>query len=353
MERVYQNALSRGASVAERSTLVGQLNAGTITRAGIVSLIAESSEHLALGNIHAITNNTESGNTTFALDHATDKQVAGDIIRRLYDAALDRAATSSEVTTQSQKILGSTKTEAQVAADILALPEFSQKYGTLTNTAFVNQIFLNALGRTPTSSESSFWTSALTAGTVSRADLLDGIAQSSEHLAISGASIGGAGNDTIYSRDSADTIDGGAGIDVVDYSLLAMPGVTVNLATGIATQANGLTDTLTNIENVRGGAGNDSLAGKAGANVLTGGGGTDTFIFRSTFGNDVVTDFEAAGSAHDLIQFDTGAFSTVNAALAACQQVGADVVIAAGSGSVTLKDISLSSLTADHFRIAA
>ena len=306
-----------------------------------------------VGNIHAVTNNTESG-SPIALDHTTDKQVAGDIIRRLYDAALDRAATASEVTTQSQKILSGTKTEAQVAADILALPEFTQTYGTLTNTAFVNRMFLNALGRAPTSSESSFWTSALTAGTVSRADLLDGIAQSSEHLAIAGASIGGAGNDTIYSRDGADTIDGGAGVDVVDYSLLSMPGVTVNLATGIATQANGLTDALTNVENVRGGAGNDSLAGKAGANVLSGGGGTDTFIFSSAFGNDVVMDFEVAGLAHDLIQFDVGAFATPGAALAACQQVGADVVIAVGANdAVTLKSTGLSSLTADHFRIAA
>jgi hypothetical protein len=43
----------------------------------------------------------------------------------------------------------------------------------------------------------------------------------------------------------------------------------------------------------------------------------------------------------------------VNAALAACQQVGTDVIITAGNGSVTLKDLSLSSLTTDHFRIAA
>jgi hypothetical protein len=51
--------------------------------------------------------------------------------------------------------------------------------------------------------------------------------------------------------------------------------------------------------------------------------------------------------------FDAGAFSTVNAALAACQQVSGDVVITAGPSSVTLLGISLSSLTTDHFRIAA
>jgi trimeric autotransporter adhesin len=352
VERLYQNALGRAASTAELNTLVGQLNAGTLTRAALVNRVAESTEHLVVGNIHAVTNNTASGSPV-ALDHTTDKQIAGDIIRRLYDAALDRAATATEVTTQSQKILSGTKTEAQVAADILALPEFAQKYGTLTNAAFVNQIFLNALGRAPTSAESTFWTGALTANTVSRADLLDGIAQSSEHLAISGASVGGTWDDIIYSRDGADTIDGGAGVDLVDYRALAMPGVSVDLAAGIAVQANGSTDTLSNIEDVWGGRAADRLAGNAGVNSLTGEGGSDTFAFRGVFGADVVTDFESAGLAHDLIEFDAGAFSTVNAALAACQQVGADVVITAGNGSVTLKDISLSSLTTDHFRIAA
>src|SRR5262249_6109203 len=155
----------------------GQLNANTITRAGAIILVSESAEHLVIENIHAVTNNTLSGNAT-ALDHTTDKQVAGDIVSRLYDAALNRPATDFEVTTQSQKILSGAETEAQVAADILALPEFASAYGTLSNSAFVAQIFLNALGRAPTASESTFWSSALTAGSMSRADFLDGIAQS-------------------------------------------------------------------------------------------------------------------------------------------------------------------------------
>jgi Ca2+-binding RTX toxin-like protein len=228
-----------------------------------------------MGNVHAVTNNTESGDATFARDHTADKQIAGEIIRRLYDAALNRLPTEAEVATQSQKILSGTKTEAQVAADILALPEFTSTYGTLSNSAFVSQMFMNALGRAPTAAESSFWTSALTAGSVSRADLLDGIAQAREHLAIAGASIGGSGNDTIFSRDGADVIDGGAGFDTVDYSLLALPGVYVDLSAGFARQANNSIDTLSNIENVRGGASSDTITGDANDNWLTGGGGAD------------------------------------------------------------------------------
>ena len=155
----------------------------------------------------------------------------------------------------------------------------------------------------PTSSESSSWTSTLTSGAVTRADLLDGIAQSSEHLAIAGAVIGGSGNDTIYSRDGADTIDGGASVDVVDYSLLSIAGVNVDLATGIAVQANGSTDILANIENVNGGSGNNVLAGDGGTNILTGGSGNDTLSGNG--GNDTLdggsgTDAMTGGAGDDV-----------------------------------------------------
>src|SRR5262249_43378938 len=105
VERIYQNALNRAPSLAELQDLVGQLNAATTTRAAIVNLVSESTEHLVAENVHAVTNNTESGDPTFALDHTMDEQIAGDVIRRLYDAGLNRPATDDEVTTQSQKIL--------------------------------------------------------------------------------------------------------------------------------------------------------------------------------------------------------------------------------------------------------
>jgi trimeric autotransporter adhesin len=354
VERIYQNALGHAASLADLSNLVGQLNANTLTRVAALNLISEAQEHLIAGNDHMITNNTNSVEATLSKDHATDKQIAGDIVRRLYDAALDRAATASEVSTQSQKILAGTRTEAELAADILALPEFASKYGTLSNTAFVTQIFQNAIGRAPSSAESSFWTSALNAGTVTRADLLDGIAQSSEHLAMMGSAasfIGGAANDTFFAPDAAVTLDGGAGVNTVDYSLLALPGVTVNLVTGLATKANGNVDHLTAIQSVIGGISNDTLTGTTGANVLTGGKGSDAFLFSGTFGADIITDFTATGTAHDLLQFSSGAFASTSAALGAASQVGDDVVIAAGANSVTLKNVALSSLTTADFRI--
>jgi trimeric autotransporter adhesin len=350
VERIYQNALGRAPTLAELSSMVGQLNANTLTRVAALNAVSELQEHQIVGNGHMVTNNTNSAEATLSKEHTMDKQLAGDIVRRLYDAALDRSATASEVTTQSQKILSGSRTEAELAADILALPEFASKYGTLSNAAFVTQIFQNAIGRAPSSSESSFWTSALNAGTVTRADLLDGIAQTSEHLAIMGsnAAFGAAGNDIIFARDSATTIDGAAGTNTVDYSLLGLPGVTVNLVTGVTTKANGTADTLANIQNVVGTTGNDSLRGSTANNTLAGGWGNDTFLFSGAFGQDVITDFNAA---QDLLQFDAATFSTASAAFGAARQVGDDVIIASGAKSVTLKSLALSELTVADFRI--
>lgn len=98
---------------------------------------------------------------------------------------------------------------------------------------------------------------------------------------------GSAYNDTLTGSDSAafesfdgregnDIIDGMGGIDRADYER-SKGGVTVNLTTGIATDGYGGTDSLLNIENVRGSLNfNDSLIGTASANRLEGLGGNDT-----------------------------------------------------------------------------
>ena len=71
------------------------------------------------------------------------------------------------------------------------------------------------------------------------------------------------------------------GTDTLNYTTTAAA-VTVNLTTG---SASGFS-TIFNIENVTGGAGNDTLTGNTGANVLTGGAGDDTFRATVGDGND-------------------------------------------------------------------
>jgi Ca2+-binding RTX toxin-like protein len=79
---------------------------------------------------------------------------------------------------------------------------------------------------------------------------------------------GGDGDDFLIDGEVAgnDTLDGGPGVDEADYNF-APSGVVVNLAAGTAT-GNG-SDTLTGIENLRGGRGGAStLIGNQGPNVI-------------------------------------------------------------------------------------
>ena len=73
-------------------------------------------------------------------------------------------------------------------------------------------------------------------------------------------------------------IDGGGGSDTVDYSS-ATQAVVVDLPGHIAIGAQIGTDTLSNMENVRTGSGNDAVAGDGATNVLDGGAGIDTVSY--------------------------------------------------------------------------
>ncbi len=108
---------------------------------------------------------------------------------------------------------------------------------------------------------------------------------------------GGNGNDTIEISLGADTIDGGDGTDTYDAS--AAPGdITVNLNAGTTAGTGG--DTLANVENVDGGAGNDTLIGNGDDNVLDGGDGDDTLY---GLGGD---DRLIGGNGNDTLNGNTG-----------------------------------------------
>ena len=89
---------------------------------------------------------------------------------------------------------------------------------------------------------------------------------------------GGAGDDVLRPKLGGGVNDGGSGGetngDTVSYEdLSAANAVTVNLVTDNVSGA--VTQTAPNVENVRGGAGDDTLIGDAGTNRLEGLGGDD------------------------------------------------------------------------------
>jgi len=142
---------------------------------------------------------------------------------------------------------------------------------------------------------------ATTAGVV--VDLAGGTATGSEigtdTLTAIEDVIGGSGNDTLGGDSADNVLDGGGGIDTAEYS--ASPGVDANLGNGMATDGLGGTDTLLNIENLTGGDGDDTLTGDEGANALAGAGGSDILD-----GGDDADALDGGAGADTLIGGDGG-----------------------------------------------
>ncbi len=108
---------------------------------------------------------------------------------------------------------------------------------------------------------------------------------------------GGPGNDVL---------DGGAGLDFARYSS-DTAGVVIDLSAGTATGALSGNDTLTNIENIFGGKGNDTITGDTNANDLRGDDGNDTI--NGGAGNDTLSgqngnDVLSGGGGDDLLTGD-------------------------------------------------
>src|SRR5690606_3968170 len=118
---------------------------------------------------------------------------------------------------------------------------------------------------------------------------------------------GAAGDDYIYASAGNDTIDGGADIDTLDMSAAGTDGSYVDLATGHAfSTATGL-DRISNIENVKGSAGDDGLFGNDEDNVFIASGGFDVIAGRN--GSDTYDAGAATGGMSVNLDSDAGSIS--------------------------------------------
>lgn len=113
---------------------------------------------------------------------------------------------------------------------------------------------------------------------------------------------GRGGNDTLIGGEGADIMIGGAGNDTVSYEL-ETDGFGIDLTLGVAVRTGGgapFEDTLSQIENVIGGAGDDQIVGTSGVNVLAGMGGNDTI--RGAGAADSIS----GGAGDDTILYQIG-----------------------------------------------
>lgn len=198
---------------------------------------------------------------------------------------------------------------------------------------------------------------------------------------------GGAGNDIIHGFGGDDILDGGDGIDTVVFAA-AGAGVFVDLLFEFSFGGAGA-DTLLNFENVigsafddtifggeadngslNGGAGDDTITGEEGNDVLIGGtgddlltgdgglsgeSGDDIFVYNAADGGqDTITDFQIDGD-DDTIQIDDADIDSFDALIALAEDDGAgNTVIDFGDGNtLTLNDVAIADLEADDFSFEA
>lgn len=121
--------------------------------------------------------------------------------------------------------------------------------------------------------------------------------------------LGGTGDDQIWGGAGNDTLDGGDGRDIARY-LDSSAGVVVNLATGVAQDGFGTSDTLIAIESAHGSENADTLIGTTSDNELSGFAGND--LLQSGLGNDTLlggdgNDTLEGGGQNDLLTGGLGA----------------------------------------------
>jgi hypothetical protein len=106
-----------------------------------------------------------------------DDQAA--FVARMYDSTLDRLPDAPGLIGWVNAMKDG-MTGHQVADGFTGSPEFQQKYGSLDDTAFVQQLYRNVLDREGEASGVEGWKGALGTG-MSRADVVLGFSESPEH----------------------------------------------------------------------------------------------------------------------------------------------------------------------------
>ena len=124
---------------------------------------------------------------------------------------------------------------------------------------------------------------------------------------------GGAGDDTLTGNSANNVLDGGAGSDTASYAdRVAGQNVLASLATGTGGQiGTAEADTYTSIENLTGGGGNDTLLGTTASNAFDGGGGTDSISYADRVAGQDIVASLATGSGGQTGTLENDAYTSI------------------------------------------
>jgi Ca2+-binding RTX toxin-like protein len=155
---------------------------GSYTWTEVVGTTTQTSTHTfdATGvDTWKLTTATLSYSTTLDADSESNLM---SIAERLFDTLLDRDMYATERETLVKYIVDGNLNRSQLVTDVLASVEFTSKYGAISNAGFLLQVYRNAVDRAPTLLELQNNLTALTNATATRASIVLGLSETSEHI---------------------------------------------------------------------------------------------------------------------------------------------------------------------------
>jgi hypothetical protein len=165
VDLVYANVLDRSADADGRAYWIGRLQQG-VSRGEVMIGFAESPEYV-----------TRTG-TAAAGDSGEAR------ITRLYRAFFLRQPDGAGLQYWSGQARSGVPLQA-IAAAFAASAEFEGRYGSLSNTAFVQLVYDNVLGRTADAGGLAYWTGLLASG-ADRGSVMIGFSESPEFIKATG-----------------------------------------------------------------------------------------------------------------------------------------------------------------------
>ena len=121
-----------------------------------------------IDTVNLTVNGTE---TTVAIATA---QEAEDLARvqSIYTVVLGRQMSAVESQTWLSDVTSAGLDTTQLANNLMTSAEFTEEFGSLTNTTFIDLVYQNSFGRAPNASELNAWVTELNSGAVTRANLV-------------------------------------------------------------------------------------------------------------------------------------------------------------------------------------
>ncbi len=272
---MYNNVLGRGPDPAGLAGWSDRLDNLGWTRAEVVVGFSDSAENRRL----------TADDASDYIEARTDAVWSDDVFR-VYQATLNRTPDVGGFTGWTER-MGDGRDLLDMVEGFVNSAEFQSRYASATDsTTFVTLIYNNVLNRNPDPVGGATWIDRLDNQGWTRAEVVQGIAQSAEFITNS----------------------------------------TQNL-----------------IDWMRGLGTDDTLVGGAGDDLLVGGMFSDVFEFEPNAGNDRVADLEA----WDQVSFSGMGYADAGAVRALLMQVGDDVVIDDQGTRVTFEGATLAMFTDD------